>query len=389
VIAAHYTHRWRNAGLIDDTTAKRIVEWESAHRRPVVLWAVAGLGAIAISLGIMALVGANWEYIPAWLKLAVDFALNALLASILFFSWHRERLWPREIAALLLFGLVLSGIALIGQIYQLQSPPWRALVLWLVLSTPFLALTAFSRLNGILWAIAAVTTWFFAAEPINDLLAFLNVLPPQRDYWRSEYLFPLLIYGIACLMIVVSVLRGLSSRAESQARLLFGLSLVGLIAASSITVSFPTNRTSAIVLGPIALAAIVTVPTIVALWHARSGISPSLRLALGLASFLVWAFGLSLNGEHSTFTDMLRAIVFIIYWGAIGMAAAHAGRRGWFGFAFTIIGLRLLVLYFQAIGGLTATGLGLIGGGVLCLSLAALGWRLTRAVGQRAAGATT
>jgi hypothetical protein len=43
-----------------------------------------------------------------------------------------------------------------------------------------------------------------------------------------------------------------------------------------------------------------------------------------------------------------------------------------------VIGLRLLILYFEAIGGLTATGLGLIGGGVLCLALTWVGWRLTR-----------
>jgi hypothetical protein len=44
-----------------------------------------------------------------------------------------------------------------------------------------------------------------------------------------------------------------------------------------------------------------------------------------------------------------------------------------FGLAFTVIGLRLLVLYFEAISGLTPTGLGPIGGGVLCLALAAVG----------------
>ena len=55
-----------------------------------------------------------------------------------------------------------------------------------------------------------------------------------------------------------------------------------------------------------------------------------------------------------------------------------ASRRGLFGLAFTMVGLRLLILYFEAIGGLTATGLGLIGGGVLCLVLTWLGWRLTQ-----------
>ena len=148
VIAEHFARRWQAAGLIDGDLAARIVAWEAAHRRPVFLWAVAGMGALALSLGIMAIVGANWDDIPAWLKLAVDLGLNAACTVVVFVSWRRDWPWRRELAALLLFGLVLSGIALIGQVYQLQSAPWRALTLWLVLATPFLAFTTLSRLAG-------------------------------------------------------------------------------------------------------------------------------------------------------------------------------------------------------------------------------------------------
>jgi len=64
VIAEHFTRRWQAAGLIDVETAARIVAWEATHRRPVFLWAVSGMGILALSLGIMAIVGANWEDIP-------------------------------------------------------------------------------------------------------------------------------------------------------------------------------------------------------------------------------------------------------------------------------------------------------------------------------------
>ena len=77
VIAEHFMRRWQAAGLIDGEAAARIVAWEATHRRPVFLWAVSGMGILALSLGIMAIVGANWEDIPAWLKLALDLALNA------------------------------------------------------------------------------------------------------------------------------------------------------------------------------------------------------------------------------------------------------------------------------------------------------------------------
>ena len=60
MIAEHFARRWQKAGLIDDDLARRIVDWEVANRRPVVLWAIAGMGALAMALGVMAFVGANW-----------------------------------------------------------------------------------------------------------------------------------------------------------------------------------------------------------------------------------------------------------------------------------------------------------------------------------------
>ena len=89
MIAEHYARRWQRAGLIDGAIAERIRAWEAAHRRPVMLWATAGTGALAICLGIMAIVSANWEEIPAWLKLAVNFGLIALAAGSVFLFWRR------------------------------------------------------------------------------------------------------------------------------------------------------------------------------------------------------------------------------------------------------------------------------------------------------------
>ena len=105
-------------------------------------------------------------------------------------------------------------------------------------------------------------------------------------------------------------------------------------------------------------------------------------IALLGASFVAWAAALLLarawNGEAKAMFEAIFGLLFIVYWSAIGWLAARGGQRVLFGLAFTVIGLRLLILYFEAIGGLTATGLGLIGGGVLCLALAWVGWRLTR-----------
>lgn len=388
MIAEHFARRWQKAGLIDDALARRIVDWEIANRRPVVLWAIAGMGTLAVALGVMAIVGANWESIPAWLKLAVDLGLNGACAAAVFVFWRQGRLWLREIAAFLLFGLVLSGIALIGQVYQLQSDPWRALVLWLALCTPFLALTAHTRLTGAIWAIAAVTTWFTAGEPIHDLLTRIEVLPARRQYWDSGLMVPVIAYLAACAMIVLASLRRLWPEARGQADLLMRLGVAGLIATCSLAMAFAWRGTGdGGPLGPIVTTAITTLIAATALSATHAEGERRILLVLLATSFAVWTVALLVSGLAGKQADLARALLFVAYWGVIGATAARAGARAMFGVAFSAIGLRLLVLYFEAIGGLTATGLGLIGGGVLCLALAAIGWRLMRRMSRRTAGA--
>lgn len=389
MIAEHYLRKWQAAGLIDPGAAERVLAWEASHRRPIWLWAVAGMGALAIGLGMMAIVGANWDDIPDALKLAVDLALNAICAAVLFMCWRTARVWPQEIAALLLFSLVLSGIALIGQVYQLQSDPWHALVLWLALCTPFLALVSRTRLTGAIWAAAVVTTWFAAGDAIQQVLMSLHVFPAKQDYWDESLFVPLQIYLSGCGMIVIATLRALWPAARRQAHLLLMFGFVLLMAACSLSSSFEWfTRTDGSVWPSTIVAAVATLAAGAALWSARKGKERLPGLALLGFSFLIWAASLHNSGDRWA-RDVTNAVLFIVYWGGLGAVAARAGWRGWFGFAFTMVGLRLLVLYFEAIGGLTATGFGLLGGGVLCLALAAAGWRLTRRVARPQAGGNT
>jgi hypothetical protein len=239
-------------------------------------------------------------------------------------------------------------------------------------------LAAFSWLNGTIWAIAAVTTWFMANAPLQDLVSNL---------WAPKYQWPLMGYLAACWMILIAVLRGLWTPARGQADLMLRLALAGLIAACSLTVAFAwiDRGTATSPTGPILAAAAASVAAAAALWLGRVGAERRLLLALLAGSLLAWAVALPTASMEGRTGDVVRALLFILYWAGIGAVAAAGGRRVVFGLAFTLIGVRILILYFEAIGGLTATGLGLIGGGVLCLALAAVGWRLTRGVPRRAA----
>lgn len=387
MIAEHFARKWQTAGLIDAAAVERILALETSRRQPVWLWTVAGVGALAIMLGVMAIVGANWESIPDGVKLGGDLLVTTLCAVAVFVTWRHVQVWRRELAAFLLFGLVLAGIALIGQIYQLQSAPWRALVLWLALCTPFLALTTFTRFNGAIWTIAAATTWFMFDDPLHALLGRLHVVAPGRARWDSGNFVFLQAYLGACGLIAAAALRDLWPPARRQADMILKLSLGGLVVSCSLTAAL-SLRTS-VEGSPWAAAVTVGLASALAVatwWPQRPPVQRRLLALLMGASLLVWIAALLLDGGQPARQDLYRALLFIAYWAGIGGLAAHAGWRGWFGFACTMVGLRLLVLYFEAIGGLTATGFGLLGGGVLCIVLAAIGWRLTRRVTRMATG---
>ena len=77
---------WHEAGLIDAGTRDRLVAYEASHARPLALWAVFGIGALAIGLGLVSVIAANWEDIPGQLRLAVHLALIIAALAALFLA---------------------------------------------------------------------------------------------------------------------------------------------------------------------------------------------------------------------------------------------------------------------------------------------------------------
>src|SRR5262249_38386347 len=64
------------AGLIDGPTGARIRAFEKSSRAPIALYALGVLGAGTVALGIISLIAANWDAIPATMKLAGDLLIG-------------------------------------------------------------------------------------------------------------------------------------------------------------------------------------------------------------------------------------------------------------------------------------------------------------------------
>src|SRR4029079_9570580 len=100
------------------------------------LYAVMGLGAFAIILGMVAIIASNWHSISGGFKITVDLLFCALLAAAALKPEGKGGGLIRETAIILLFGMTLASIGLISQVYHLSGKPYQGLLVWLFLVTP-------------------------------------------------------------------------------------------------------------------------------------------------------------------------------------------------------------------------------------------------------------
>lgn len=352
---------WRAAGLIDAATADAIAAHEAAAARPVALWAAVGLGLLALALGAVLVVAANWDRIPDALKLGIHLAALAAAALAAWRGLRGDRLWLGEGALFGLGALTLGGIALQAQIYAQTGPLWEALAAWAVLMAPALLLGGRTRLTA--YALAGLLT--LLAISYGDA-------PGPRSTALADNLRLALPPALVALSLVIAdpdretFVSGL--REAGLVLLLGGASLAHLLWAQSWTAA---EVSDAIVRLPLAAA--------VALWAAhrarRLGGADAavLRTAL-LAGLGAVAITFAVPHGDNPAARFVGVLCYFALWGLVARAAAIHGWRALFGLAVAALALRLFIVYLELFYDLASTGVGLILGGLLLIGLAA-GWR--------------
>src|SRR5688572_47628 len=151
--------RWKEARLVSTEQAERILAFEKQRERPTLLYAVAGLAGLAVAIGLVSIVAANWDLIPGRMKLALDAVVVIGLGQALVHLGTGPPAWLEEAARVAYYGLVLASIALVGQVYQLGGNAAQALLAWSVLTFPLMALGRSARV-GFLWLVGLQVTYF-------------------------------------------------------------------------------------------------------------------------------------------------------------------------------------------------------------------------------------
>lgn len=380
-MSARKIAQWHDAGLIDAATRDRLLAYEADHARPLVLWAVWGVGALAIGLGFVSVVAANWEAIPGLVRLGVHLALIAGLMGLLFFRADRlaERSpWIAEALAFAVAALGLTFFGHLGQVYQTSSPLWQPLGLWLALFAPLLLLmgrnwlTALALIGGGVWA-----AWDYAAAmsgygvrldaPWHIWLGTVTALPvlfaplaaaarnrSQRpDFWRRLEQIALAYAVAGASLAAAAASAGELGRGDMHgpAIRLLASGMVGLVSGAGVAVL-------------------------------RRGASGAMAGAIIAGAGVTAAMALLVND-----LDVPAALLFMALWAGIAAAALAVHWRGVFQLAVGVIALRLIILSFELAGDLLTSGFGLIGSGLLILGVAWGAVRVSKRFAPAAEGA--
>jgi len=371
--------QWHEAGLIDAAARDRLLAYETEHARPLMLWAVFGIGALAIGLGLVSVIAANWEEIPGLVRLSVHFALIAAMLAALFLREQRlaERSpWAVEALVFVTAALGLTFFGHLGQVYQTSSPLWQPLAVWLALFAPLLLLmgrswpAALALLGGSVWC-----AWEYA----TGMTGYGAVRDPGLDWLMW------LAFVIACPVAFAPLAAALRARSDRPDfwRRLEQLALAYAVAGAS----FACAIASANAFGETALlrewasmavSGAVLVLAGLGVLLARPTVSGRMAGAIIAGAGGVHVFAYACND-----LTVPAALLFMALWAGIAAAALAAQWRGVFQLSVGVIALRLIILSFELAGDLLTSGFGLILSGVMILGVAWVAVRVSKRFAPR------
>lgn len=364
---------WQKAGLIDAETAARIRAWEAEHARPLGLWAAIGLAALAIGLGLMSLVAANWEAIPGTLRLSIHFALLLAGAALLYL---RQRDWAERQpvaleAALFVFGVLgMTFLGHVGQVYQTVAPLWQLLLLWLVLFGPLLLSQGQGWMTAaMLMLTAVVAAWHYATTAGSPDGALRTSGTTIRVALATGA--PVLVAGLAAWWRQTER-EDFWQRLE-QAASVYAVGGASLIAVACAFERWPAQREADLILTVLLIYAAIAVGAAALVFAGRREAGGKSQAVILLACGLTGPLAFLLSDSQ-----LAAALLFMTLWAVIAAAGLRSGGRGDFQAAVGLIALRLIVLSFELAGNLLTTGAGLIASGVLVLAVAFGALRIAR-----------
>lgn len=349
--------RWQEAGLISEEQSAAILAFEKTRKSGKLVKDLGTVGIIAILLGVVSLVASNWAALTDEIKLIGHFVLNLLVILVMLRIDGDKHPVRRDGCTLLLFGLFLTFIALIGQIYQLHGDLHTTLAFWLAICTPFVWYFGRSYTVAVPWLLV-----FLAA-------LFLNI---GHYLFDGDDLIAVLIGSLMCFylpmgLILASRLPVMQARRPGFAATFFrlGLTLPALFATLAIMFFYEGPRVVPHQTVQIALMALgLFITFIIFRPKTRTDEDASSLWYYLLVSGALLMLPFVLPDLES---DVLSAVLFVLYWIFIAWVGARAHSSSLTDWAIRLVILRLFIVYIEVFGSMLYNGIGLIISGILLL----------------------
>jgi len=352
--------KWVDAGLISSDQQTRILAHEADHSGDRWKHGIVFAGLFSILLGVALIVAANWQDISWQLKLAAHFAVNGVLIWLVW-QWRNDALKNkhREVALFILWGLTLTLIALIGQVFQLGGHALDAVRVWFWITTPMVLLFTNNAFTARLWSLVFVCyVPFDILKQIEDLT--------QNDNLRLAIAFETAI-GIPLLMwLAGSWPRFVAARPVMAGALREVAVFMATVCTSALSIIYyaPSfDPFSPLIPIFYALAVIVIRFLLQSLprWTGEERDTIDLLCLCGL--FICLPFVVMVE------SGLMAMVHFIALWLLAGTIWQNAQHNRLVSLAVTIITLRLFAGFIELFGSMMMSGLGFIVGGIVLIGL--------------------
>jgi uncharacterized membrane protein len=372
--------RWVHDGVVSAQQAEAILARYPAvaawFSRPIAIFSV--LGGALLAGAVALLVAHNWQAIPRGVKLGgvVALMLGAHAAAL----GLRARGYERLGGGLTVLGgsLLLVGIALIGQLYNLSGRQSDALLLWWILvlpagyALPSIALVVLGWLGAVAWYLALVFdrgTWLGRAVQDDVSLALvaigaagilawaLGALHRDGEYRRvRQFLEQVGLLGLGGVLVPLGLLGNPSwapgASAPRWPTALLGMLVLAVLALVLVPPTLPRDRL-----------VVRTVP------------SASLLLVVLYFGAVVVARATRVSAAAPRVLDWIDwALLFVVALAFI-LCGARWDRTSWINWGIVWIGADAVARYVELFGSMLQTSALFFATGVFVLLL---GWALER-----------
>lgn len=344
---------WVKAGLISQDQSEKIIEFED--QKGVGNWLVYSfmvLGVLVIVSGIISLIAANWQFIPSWAKLQINFLVYALLIFGMVKVYQRKNELVFEIGLIFLSLYAMGTIALVSQIYHTGGELYHAALFWSLLHFGFLLLTR-KEFFPYLWSGIFFTSLIYFCwdnQTIRELY-HRNVLP----------IFQALPFLSIYFVLIFKKIKGEGAVTKVFRQMGFACGVMGIFIIES-RVGHLWQK--AYVLSAHLLPYLIIASVVFFLSRDDHYSKGERRLLMSLIGLYVFFLHFPLFGWNSRFLIPLGTIA-ILFLAAIYMVKINYKKM--FDTFVILIFLRFLAIFFEAFAGLARTGIGLIISGLIIL----------------------